>query len=469
MNGDPITFSISQSAGQTLQEVAGTPDGVFTFNTPRVTADQSVTFTVTASDGALSSTQDETITISDIVRTPLSTQWAGMLSSQTVGANAKQIVSGGRTAGDGTFPRPTAHLVSEDAVSGEDNLHVLTFATDGTFTVGSITTLSAVSGVDPDDWVYVFDNLDLIDGTDLVQYDPNSGSLAVYRDTGGAVPPFEVLATGTFPNLGNTPEACGITTTLVGDDRAGFAVNEFPGILLGTNGNGLRAVLNDGNPRTDPSQTTIGFTQELALTSADSLCAFAVSNMNATGSHEVYGYDPVREDLVPISSPVTSAPTLGTPFSITLPASNMSLVDMKSGIGQAGQAFVAMLFSDGVHEGNHAIVVVQFQNGALTQDLISLPNGVPTELVVASIDTFGGSAPDFDTDLIVVVPDVPYVYVIENESPSTPGPNTFAPISYFEVGFDVQNVTLADGNNTGDGELVTGASDGTISVYRNTN
>lgn len=470
-NGDTVTFSITQTAGPVLQQISGTSSAVFSFETPRLDVDTVVSFTVTASDGSQSSDQSVSVTIQNIVRTPLTDQWTDLLDSQSVGVDVNQLFSGTSNQDGSSFGVPAKALaLSQNAQFGDDRVHELEFASDGTFTVGPGLQLPAFSGPDPDDLIYVFDDLNLDTRLDIVQYDPVSGLLAFYEnidDSGSTL--LTTIASLTTPNVNSTPVACDASTTRIGNDRPGTFINEFPGLLIGTIGNGLRGVLNSGNPRTDPASQTVGFSTEATFTTSGSFCGFALSSLNPGGFNEVYSYDPDRQEVVPIDLPVTLPPSIGQAIPLTLPVAGLRLVDLKSGIGQGGQAFLALLLTEGVHEGTHLIAVLQLENGSFTQTTLTLPNGVPSELLVTSIDAIGTSnISEFDSDLVVVVPETPYIYVFENLSQQDGSTVSFAPITFFEAGFDVANITLLDATQSFGPELVTGSTDGTVAVYRNT-
>ena len=151
---------------------------------------------------------------------------------------------------------------------------------------------------------------------------------------------------------------CAIQSARVWDDRPNVSANEYSGIVAGTDGNGITVLLNDGNPRNtfNPSPNAGQFSTSRSLTTSGSACAITrLTSVGPSGGYEVYAYDPVRRELVGSREPVTSAAELTQTISLNMPATGMELVGMEPGIGNHGQGFLALLFSDGEHAGNQAV------------------------------------------------------------------------------------------------------------------
>ena len=53
--------------------------------------------------------------------------------------------------------------------------------------------------------------------------------------------------------------------------------------------------------------------------------------------------------------------------------------------------------------------------------------------------TYDGTEGNRDTDIVIAVPETPYVYIITVE-PDDLGGVTFGPLEFFEAGFDVKDI-----------------------------
>ena len=155
------------------------------------------------------------------------------------------------------------------------------------------------------------------------------------------------------------------------------------------------------------------------------------------------------------------------------PPNGLSLVNMDVGIDAREQEFIALLFAAEAHDGPHQLTLLsQSPSGLVVQQDIALPSGVPADMVVGSVDTdplafFREEEANIDSDIVIAVPDTPYVYVIRTDYSDVDG-LTVAPIEYFEVGYGVDEITLAITQRNRKHSLVT--NDGqTLRRYINAN
>lgn len=114
--------------------------------------------------------------------------------------------------------------------------------------------------------------------------------------------------------------------------------------------------------------------------------------------------------------------------------------------------------------------MLMFQNagGVITQTTVLLPSGVPSDMVFASDDD--GHANDFDSDILIAVPETPYVYVFNNlSSPSAPGAVTFSDIAFHEVGFGVRTAAIGQVDDTIGQDLILGTDAGDVILYSQPN
>ena len=457
-DGDTIAFTIRQTSGPQMN-LTSEGGGVFRYQTPYVAADTPLSFEVTATDGEDASTILVDVAISNYARLPLSTQWGAELSRASMDGSVRAI-------GVDSFPDPVTLnerllVVSENA-GGSLDIHRLTPAANGSLSVPSPTlTLAPDEQAGPAKIVFADFNLDT--RMEFAVLSVTDSQVTAFRVEDGASGNDVVAESGSAV----VPGACALAAIRVGDDRPLASVGEYPGILVGTEGNGLTAMLNDGNPR-DIGLPTSGageFSRTQSLATSGTACGFtAQSDLNGQGGYEIYAYDPVRQELVGYAEPVTTAATQTGTIAIQLPAPGMALVDIDVGIGSAGQELVAAVFSDGRHDGNHALLIFQNDGGMITQTTVTLPNGVPSDLAFASIDD--GLSNDYDSDVVITVPETPYLYVFENlSSASVPGVVEFSDVAYFEVGFGAHVVAISEVDDTFGEDLVVGTDNGEVILF----
>ena len=457
-DGDALTFDIEQVSGITLPQESAA-GGVFTYSTPMVGQDELVSFKVTVRDNETASETTVDITVRNYARAPLSTQWGGELFREALPTGAVRAF-----AHDDDNSAPSLnnrlYIVSED----EDGLvlHRETPAVDGSlhFSQPLLTFAPDESSVPA---IFEFFDYNLDTQLDMAVLSPSDSGVETYLVQEDGAGGFTMIDSGGATVSG----ACALTSAYVGEDRPTAGVNEFPGVLIGTHGNGLTALLNDGNPR-DAGY----FSRTLTVSTAGRACGLSAPlDLDGEGGYEVYAYDPARQEFTGFNEPVTTSTVSSLTFNASLPASDMKLVEVASGIGAAGQQLLAALFSDGVHEGHHAVLIFQNSGGSIQQTTINLPNGVPTDMVFATIDSEDPAYPsysDYDSDLVIAVPGTPYIYVLENlSSPVSPGLVTFSDIAYVDVGFGVQTVDVLEATDDMSPDLITGSDAGIVVIHKN--
>lgn len=158
-------------------------------------------------------------------------------------------------------------------------------------------------------------------------------------------------------------------------------------------------------------------------------------------------YDEVRGEFDFATFENAENSTFPRPVSMALP-NDLFLVDMDVGIDAREEEFIALLFAADAHDGPHQLTLLsQSPSGLVVQQDIALPAGIPADMVVGSVDTdppafFRQKEANIDSDIVIAVPDTPYVYVIRTDYSELDG-LTVAPIEYFEVGFGIDEITLA--------------------------
>jgi hypothetical protein len=265
-------------------------------------------------------------------------------------------------------------------------------------------------------------------------YSADTSTAHIYRRDGRD----EISAAGEF----STPNLCAAHWEYV---DTGQGITLLRSLLVGTE-NGLWAWLNDG--RTIQTRDRSGsFSETRVWDSSRRYCHRARGN--------VYYDDQGGDFYFAITGSVADS-TLPRPLSFP-PPPDLTFVDLEIGKDQSGEEFLVLLFAGDTHTAAHQLVILSDdQNGALDAEEIALPNGIPTDLVVTSIDTDArdlarGGDGNTDSDIVIAVPETPYVYVIRSAFTAGDG-LSFDPIEFFEVGFGVHDITIAvtDGNNRED-------------------
>ena len=190
-----------------------------------------------------------------------------------------------------------------------------------------------------------------------------------------------------------------------------------------------------------------------------------------SGRGDVF-YDEIRGDFN--FATFESAETSSFPRSASMaPPIGLVLVDMDVGIDAKEEEFIALLFAAEAHDGPHQLTLLsQSPSGLVVQHDIALPSGVPADMIVGSVDTdldafFREKEANIDSDIVITAPGTPYVYVIRTDYSELDG-LTVAPIEYFEVGYGVDEVTLATTQPNQKHSLIT--NDGqTLRRYINAN
>ena len=231
------------------------------------------------------------------------------------------------------------------------------------------------------------------------------------------------------------PGACHIAASNVVD-----VANPEPDLLVSTD-NGLHALLNGSNLRETSAQNRRWgeFFQSTILATSGDYCLYDKTWFALPHLYGAY-YDRIRNEIIPLNNSLEPSAEFGTPITVTAPL-GLRVVDFQSGTNLDGNLFYAILFAGETHESAHQLTIVQVPiDGTITQTDVALPSGIPSRLHVRRDGKIGdGNHLSDDTDIVIMVPDTPYIYVLENLS--TPeGGTGFGPVQFFEVGFGVEDI-----------------------------
>ncbi len=201
-------------------------------------------------------------------------------------------------------------------------------------------------------------------------------------------------------------------------------------------------------------------------------------SLSSNYSHPVLRYDP-ETGALGLIRPTRTGPLalIDLPPLAYTPPAGQNFVAMGSGHDADDVGFIALLFSDGQHDGRHTLVLRRADEDTVmppTEHKIELPAGVPTALFVGEIDLYAdpsrpehgpGDGLDHDDDIVIAVPGTPYVYVVEIDN-LAPGSSQPYALSFFETGFDVFDLTV-NPYNPSSRALITAARPNTITLWRN--
>lgn len=462
-DGDTLSFSWEQLSGPAI--IDGATDGAqLTISVPALTQSINAQFRVSVSDGQATATADQVITGIPIVRTPIFNQWANVLGSQPTNAPVSGLFAGSGFV-EGVNIDGSVYFLSVDATSGASVTRTQ-FADDGSITETTQATLTdgPVAADGPFELVYGDFGLDT--QTDVVILSESSGKVWIYRQAAGSRD-WVLEKTGEF----DIPGACSARDAIVGDDRPAGQQAEFPGLLIGSRGGGLTALLNEGNPRGDdlnspPTAAELDlrgrFSQSRSLTTTGTFCELTRSFAVETG----------RFEIVEVLNAAGTSVSLGAPVALNIAnTADLDVLFAGQGVGPGGQRFLAVVVSDHSHHGRHELIIAYESGGTFQQEVRTLANGVPSDLFVGTIDRIDPATPgvlDVDSDIVIAVEDTPFVTVFVNTSTQAQPIGSFSGVGYFDVGFGIGEITLSDINQRFGPELIAGNSaSGQITVYRN--
>lgn len=430
-DSDPLTYSLELD-DPTLATLTGSNTGpVWVLKTSTVDTAASFTAKVSVSDGSETVSEDVALSIRNFSRTPINTDWGPRNDAYEISETSSAKLAEPRFQ-DGFYfgSFKTLHALRTTPAGA---LEVLEFDfLNSQFDPPKSFMLDAPASADSNlvtaDFQYPGD----LPG--FATYSAKTSTAHIYRRDGR----YEISAAGEF----SIPGLCTAHWEYM---DTGGGITLLRSLLVGTE-NGLWAWLNDG--RTIQTRDHSGsFSETQVWDSSRRYCHRARGN--------VYYDDQSGDFHFAITGSVADS-KLPRPLSFP-PPRDLTFVDIEIGKDQSGEEFVVLLFAGDTHTSDHQLVILSHDtNGVMDADVIALPNGIPTDLVVTSIDTDArdlarGGDGNTDSDIVIAVPETPYVYVIRSEQPDQDG-LSFDPIEFFEVGFGVHDITIAvtDGNNRED-------------------
>ena len=415
-DGDELTFELD--LGDLPHTKVDTPNAPSQWDISTAEVDETKAYTLTASvsDGVETVSQSIEITLQNYDRTPLNSTWT----------EASEVFEISKTG--------SARFADNTTESGFSMAHVLRETSNGKM---EILEFEMTNGFGAPDSVV----LDIPMPSDAilqtVNFKPGDPfrSFSITSDQDDQVWIFkrndrsEAMLTGSL----NLPGLCSTSwATITLSSNGGVTPSLYTGM-----DRGLSLFVNEG--ALDRTSTQYG-------TFLDSMVyqGRVFGNYCAAGPFSTF-YDSDRTDFFALRDTNFGAPNFPAVTSVNVPNS-LDLVTFKAGKLKHQIKFYALLFAGPEHTSPHQLTILhKTPSGNIEQLDYALPSGIPTDLIVQSIDTnfveltYDGTEGNRDTDIVIAVPETPYVYIITVE-PDDLGGVTFGPLEFFEAGFDVKDI-----------------------------
>ncbi len=460
-DGDSLTYQWAQTGGPTLN-LASASNANFSVQVPELTADETYTFELTVSDGALSRSTTVEIVGQNIVRTPVSVEWGTDLGSFSVPGTIVPPfwIFNNQVSGD--YVLVSSFTTVEDG--GVDQLTQYNFRRSG---------FGAFSESFSDQEGATFEGEFIAP----VQFAQTSG---IYDDSYQLLPtqngvevrdsfsPGEVV----FLDTQTTPCAVFHSSIIREFDEVENRLlpSNLPNIFVALETGGLMMFQNSGNaqpnergwPDSASADEWHRYEAGVIVKSDGDYCSGASAEMG----HVLFGADDTavgRERQFLLFNAETQAfefistaivgEVSGIQVTQTVPINETVDVralaknlDSSFGPSDEAEGFVAVGMTSGEHEGRHFVAVIDLESAAITK--LDLQNGVPSEVIVIrrwdepqeniANQNFGRIYGSLPPDILVASPETPYITFFENNLETLVEDDnamTFRDPQFIEVGF----------------------------------
>lgn len=428
-DGDEITLTLETGDLPVLRD-EGTVEGI-TFILVTDDVDETTTYplTLTASDGTDTVSETFEVTVANYERTPINTTWGDV--SQTL-----DVATNGSARFASNFIEDEFKMLHLMRATEDDKLEIIEFNYERGFTGQTVIPLDIAAAEDAEFAI-----------AKILPSDA-SQSFAVSVPSREEVEIFQRTSHSTAESVGRGTHAglCAVAWAFV-DLRPRHAL--APSLFLAT-AHDLWALLNESAIKSAPSQPG-AFIDMLPFESTANYCH--------AGRFGTF-YSASTQEFIFLAAGISGEPNFPRRMPIFLPE-GVELVAFQDGRLKYDVKFFALLFAGDAHDGPHRLIILhETPSGVIEQLNYELPPGIPSDIVVKSIDTnyidlqFGRSEGNRDSDIVIAVPETPYVYVITVDVDSL-GKLTFSPIEFFEVGFDVQEIAIEATDATNRHALIT--------------
>ncbi len=471
-NGDALSFNWHQTSGPDLG-ISDPMASQLVVALPEVEQDVEYSFEVTVSDDSLSDTAAIKIKNVNYSRSPLTSGFGPVIEELDFAPDQLVQVS------PGPWGTQTAVLVEQALVirrtpQDEYFLEVLSIPSPSSPPVrtGKAAKLAGLKG-SPDNMTFNIWDLDGQITMNLVALNKSTGEVHIFKQTSDVTASdLTIEASGYFKIDG----ACAVQTLKIGL-AANLSDERYLGLEIGTAGNGLVALRNEGNPTTlnVPDAAEIEragrFNEAIVQTTSGNFCAFETQGVGATIFGDWNAFDLQRNEMVPISRPPGRTPSFGQAIPTGLTGGPYASKGMGIGVGESAWRYRAIGLTDEKHHGEHKIVIFN-SNPTAGQyvELIDLPNGTPSQVIPIAFDIDTTITPvKADTSLIVLAPETPYIYILENKSTDTSSAWVFDQIEYMEVPFGVVDIAFLNTRHVSANKfdlLLVALQDGRLQTHR---
>lgn len=384
-DGDTLNFTWSQAGGPTADI---TPNGdAANVRLPEVDQDTNITIRVTASDGSANDSADITLTSNNIILTPIE-DVLGLPDATLTGVIAPQEAALAIPLTSG-FGGPLALSV----VTGSNNdARFSYFEPDSSGAFGPDAPFQLSQTIE--------DNLSSTTGN-FTGGSPNV-DYALGFEAEGSVQIFD-LASGTpaYSELDqfDVPGVCSL---------ASIGLSFADDLVIGTRGNGLSVFMNGFNG----SGAAGEFDDEIILAGSGSYCLTKVQ----AGQTDIFSFN-TDSSQIDRWEAIIGGFQQGPSIDPELP-NGLTLVNFEIFLSNQGLVVVALLLTDGNHDGDHRVKLLYtdfFGDGPSASEPFFVlertwSKGIPSDLEIV------GVGDDASPDILVALETAPYVAVIENDA-----------------------------------------------------
>ncbi|KCZ85588.1 PKD domain-containing protein [Hyphomonas adhaerens MHS-3] len=433
-DGDALTIAVTQLSGPApsnvpLFENVPTGEGIFAFRAPEVSADSAMEFEISVSDGEDTTTENVTISVRNIVLSPV----GGIVSGDLANFGNLQ-----NPVGADFFSQPFGALTSGliGVADKADDTARLSFRYENDLTT--------------EEFVPVVEN-DLPDSiageNTLVSsgfFKSGSQSVLVALEESNRVHLLQA-----FEQVLTTQKPCAVASLLSPD------IPILSDLVVGSRDNGLRLFkFDDVNGMNLEPSTVIEASGEYCHVGGD--------------SNDLVAYDSSTQSLRFWTTQSGAAPLEGASLPIAQPQ-GLDLVGAAFKLNATGaDTFTAaFVFSDGVHDGHHEVHIYsneQGNPGIVNTKVYSWTKGVPSDIIIEDTNSMDASS---QSDVLIALEDIPYLIFIDDEQDVMLGTYSpdYAPLQYLPAPFWTSSVRHSWGLDLASDALVlTQTRTGTVTM-----
>ncbi|KCZ45643.1 hypothetical protein [Hyphomonas sp. CY54-11-8] len=433
-DGDALTIAVTQLSGPAPSNVpwfenVPTGAGVFAFRAPEVNADSAMEFEISVSDGEDTTTENVTISVQNIVLSPV---------GGIVGNNIASFANFRNPVGADFFSQPFGALTSGliGVADKADDTGRLSFRYENDLTT--------------EEFVPVVEN-------DLPESIASENAIVSSEFFGsGAQTVLIALEESNRVHLLQAYEQ--VLTTQKPCAVASLRSQDIPvlsDLVVGSRDNGLRLFKFDdvSGMNLEPS-TVIEASGEYCYVGGE--------------GNDLVAYDPSTQSLRFWTTQSGAAPFEGASLPIAQP----------QGLDLVGAAFqlhamgantftAAFVFSDGAHDGHHEVHIYSNENmnpGIVNTNVHSWTKGVPSDIIIEDTNSMDAS---IQSDVLIALEDIPYLIFIDDEQDVMLGTYSpdYAPLQYLPAPFWTSSVRHSWGLDLASDALVlTQTRTGTVTM-----